>query len=278
MRDSKSFVSNSKLKRGDTNDSVLELQYYLARYGYLTFDRTKRRVASRVVALKESLGTFGSSTEKAVRHWQSFLSLEVTGKIEAQDIAVINSPRCGCADIEDGVLTTPPLRRHFTNDRMKWLSRCPSFIRREDFEARMIRASKLWTDQTRFVHNIGNVFGNADWPTPQSFTEYNRLENEVLGRTVWRGNQPAHLIIFNDRYRNWYTGTGTPPANRIDFFSIALHEFGHWLGLGHSDHPDAVMFPRFSRVHRRIHREDIEAVIRRMYGLNGENETQLLEG
>jgi hypothetical protein len=39
----------------------------------------------------------------------------------------------------------------------------------------------------------------------------------------------------------WYVGTGTPGPDQFDMLSVALHEFGHCLGLSHSDVAGAVM-------------------------------------
>jgi len=46
---------------------------------------------------------------------------------------------------------------------------------------------------------------------------------------------------FNDA-ENWNIGAD------IDVFSVALHEAGHALGLGHSDNPADVMYPYYRRV------------------------------
>src|SRR4029453_3545552 len=47
----------------------------------------------------------------------------------------------------------------------------------------------------------------------------------------------------------WYTGTGTPPGTQFDWWSVALHEMGHCLGLDHETritNPTPVMFPSFA--------------------------------
>lgn len=46
---------------------------------------------------------------------------------------------------------------------------------------------------------------------------------------------------FND-VESWHIGTD------IDVFSLALHEAGHALGLGHSDNPNDVMYPYYRKV------------------------------
>lgn len=61
---------------------------------------------------------------------------------------------------------------------------------------------------------------------------------------------------FNDE-ENWKVGSD------VDVFSLALHEAGHALGLGHSDNPGAVMYPYY-RMHTGLSSDDI-AAIRELY-------------
>ena len=61
---------------------------------------------------------------------------------------------------------------------------------------------------------------------------------------------------FNDA-ENWKIGAD------VDVFSLALHEAGHALGLGHSDNPDAVMYPYY-HMHTALSSDDI-AAIRELY-------------
>ena len=61
---------------------------------------------------------------------------------------------------------------------------------------------------------------------------------------------------FND-VENWKIGAD------VDVFSLALHEAGHALGLGHSDNPDAVMYPYY-HMHTALSSDDI-AAIRELY-------------
>src|ERR1035438_9677714 len=58
----------------------------------------------------------------------------------------------------------------------------------------------------------------------------------------------------------WHSGAD------VDLYSVALHEAGHALGLGHSDRPGAVMYPYY-RLSTGLTDDDI-AGIRALYGSN----------
>ena len=70
--------------------------------------------------------------------------------------------------------------------------------------------------------------------------------------------EPIAGDMHLDDDENWQVGSG------IDLFTVALHEAGHALGLGHSDRPGTVMYPYYRQA-AGLTGDDI-AGIRALYG------------
>ncbi len=70
-------------------------------------------------------------------------------------------------------------------------------------------------------------------------------------------------MVFNSRFQ-W----STSGWSGHDVQTVALHEFGHWLGLDHTDVYGSIMYPQIMGVQHHLHSVDI-AGIQYIYGSGG---------
>jgi hypothetical protein len=89
-------------------------------------------------------------------------------------------------------------------------------------------------------------------------------ESSVLG-VVWSGTSstgPEFDMALDNADFDWYVGAdpGGISGNQIDLQTVWLHEFGHGLGLGHSNVTDSVMEAIYDKPRRVLHSDDIAGI------------------
>lgn len=262
----------SGLTEGASGAEVERLQAYLTKFGYKDTDPFDEFGIDSFDDTEDfKKGTFDEATTEALKNFQSFNKLPVSGKLDDATIALMRQPRCGCPDLAE-----------FANSGRKWPSNNLTYGFQEftpDIpQAQVIRAVEqalsLWESVTplsfrrvamssspdiviRFAagahgdgspfDGVGGVLAHAYFPPVPPNTP-----------TPIQGD--AHF----DEDEKW-TITIPPPAGNRDLVTVAAHEFGHSLGLGHSSVTDALMAPFYSGPHRYLHSDDI-AGIRDIYG------------
>lgn len=132
----------------------------------------------------------------------------------------------------------------------------------EQAQQEILRAMAEWSSVVKInfqkgsaaggSRNINILFGSKDHGDPYAFDG----PGHILAHTFYPAPpnpEPIAGDLHFDEDENWNIGSD------IDLYSVALHELGHALGLGHSDVPNAVMYPYYRRAEK-LTAEDIGAI------------------
>jgi hypothetical protein len=263
------FLGALRLQQGDEHASIADLRTYLERLGYI------EPVPS--LGITESM-VFDADLGQAVRKYQRFHGLQETGEINDQTREMMELPRCGVPDLEQGHDVHPAGVSMFVVSGGEWTSRnlAYKFVNATaDLagEREIIRqAFEVWSDSARLQFN--EVAGG----TPAEF-----LISWVVGDhgDGFPFDGPGHVLahaffpppvnpspgiagdVHFDDAEIWSEGGA---GGSIDLLTVAIHELGHALGLRHSTDRDAMMFPTYSGPRHTLGADDI-AGIQSIYGL-----------
>ncbi|XP_068697774.1 hatching enzyme-like [Montipora foliosa] len=213
------------------------------------------------------------NVESVIKNFQLFTGLEVTGKLDQPTIRMMMTPRCGNPDDVAGV---GRVRRFKTGS--KWgKKRLTYFIEygrdlpRLKQESIFRRALQYWADVSALsFFKTNNVYG-ADIQISFGSRTHDSVRGEktchypfdgpgkVLAHAFFPSDGRAHFDedeMFTDQI-----------SRGTNLLWVATHEFGHALGIEHSDVRDSIMYPYYTGYvpNMRLHSADIEA-IRSLYG------------
>jgi predicted Zn-dependent protease len=265
------------LARGATGDKVVNLQRYLQQFGYLNqalpADHPYARTRDLAAAASED-GSFDQATEEALRNYQQFQGLRVTGKLDRATIQQMKLPRCGFPDTPVGIVAGAKFvvqgnRWTTTNLRYRFVNFTPD-LQQAQVRNAVVSAFNLWSAVTPL--NFAEVTGSADaeilvWFVAGDHNDGSPFDGPsgVLAHAYYpppNGGAIAGDAHF-DEAETW--SVNSPPSG-FDLVSVAAHEFGHSLGLNHSSVGNSLMFPTYSGLHRFLHRDDLDG-IRGIYGV-----------
>ncbi|KAG8366217.1 hypothetical protein BUALT_Bualt17G0053600 [Buddleja alternifolia] len=271
-------------QKGVKADGLAKLKKYFQYFGYLNN------------SYKTFSDDFDEYLEYAVRNYQLNFNLNATGELDAPTLKHIVLPRCGNADIVNGTSTMRSGRPSggysanstihtvshysFFPDRPRWRGRSqltyafrPENNLAENVRRVFSRAFERWSEVTPLTFVETASYGGADIRIGFFSGDHGDGEpfDGVLGTLAHAFSPPAGRFHL-DGEENWVIDgdfLNTSPYSAVDLESVAVHEIGHLLGLGHSSVEDAIMYPTISSGTRKVElvNDDIMG-IQELYGSN----------
>ncbi|KAF1378941.1 hypothetical protein PFLUV_G00195730 [Perca fluviatilis] len=186
------------------------------------------------------------AVSRKLSEMQRFFGLHITGTLDADTMTMMKKPRCGVPDTNIASFST-------SGSNLKWEKNSLTY-RIENYTPDMSvpevddsieKALQVWAKVTplRFtrIHSgtadIMISFGRQEHGDFYPFDGSGGFLAHAFGPAPGIGGD-AHFD--DDEFFTFRSNTG------YVFFLVAAHEFGHSLGLSHSDDPGSLMYPAYS--------------------------------
>ncbi|XP_076947231.1 metalloendoproteinase 2-MMP-like [Bidens hawaiensis] len=278
------FNNLSGCRSGQTVAGISKLKNYFHYFGYL----------GNINQTSNFTDDFDDALEKAVKNYQKNFNLNTTGELDDETVKQILKPRCGVPDIVNGSSTMNSGK--FTPIGKYSVAHYSFFPGAPRWRPSQRELTYAFDPRNQLSDDVKRVFANAfarwsEW-TPLTFrniSRYNAADlkigfysgdhgdgeafDGVLGTLAHAFAPPAGLLHM-DIAETWIIDDvfTSGSASAMDLESVAVHEIGHLLGLGHSSVEEAIMFPTISSGVRKVElaRDDVEG-IQELYGTNPDN-------
>ncbi|OMO50795.1 Peptidase M10, metallopeptidase [Corchorus olitorius] len=276
------FTKFAGCRSGEKRDGLAKLKQYFNEFGYIQN------------APSNFSDDFDDELEKALRVYQQNFNLNVTGELDDQTLQKIVLPRCGNADIVNGTTSMNSGKsasfhttKHFhTTEHFTFFPGTPRWPdHRQDLtygfadqltdevKAVFARAFERWSAVTPLTFTPTDSYFLADIKIGFFTGDHGDGEpfDGVLG-TLAHAFSPTNGRLHLDGAEDWVVAGDvrtSPLPSAVDLESVAVHEIGHLLGLGHSSDENAIMYPTISSRTRKVElgSDDVEG-IQYLYGSN----------
>lgn len=239
------------IQKGNHHKGVNELKKHLSYLGYMNCPSS--------FADHENANTFDDCLELALKKYQEFYGLSITGALDANTIKKMLQPRCGMPDFHNHNRNTASFHEHFSfhSGRPKWNKKRLRYafnkFMREETIPPIESAVRQWASVTPFQFIRVTNFTDDGADIRISFMRgYHGDQKPFPDSGIAHAFPPPDARIHFNKDVNW---------NVYDLQTVALHELGHALGLGHSRIKEAVMYAPIEAEERKgLHQDDIEGI------------------
>ncbi|KAJ0965492.1 hypothetical protein J5N97_026630 [Dioscorea zingiberensis] len=272
------FQNLSGCHLGDRMPGLPDLKQYLHDFGYISGQSPANFSDS-----------FDDELEAAIKTYQKNFRLNVTGVLDPSTIDQMTLPRCGVPDIINGTSTMASKSSLHGRGLYTYFTGNPRW---PPFQSQLTYAFTSTSTVSISVSTLREIFSRAfaRWADATTLT-FTEVENDaditigffsgdhgdgepfdgVLG-TLAHAFSPTDGRFHLDAAEQWVADGDVTTASSdaaIDLESVAVHEIGHLLGLGHSSVENAIMFPTIRTKTKKVDlAADDVAGIQNLYGKN----------
>ncbi|KAM4726775.1 collagenase 3-like [Anableps anableps] len=187
-----------------------------------------------------------SSTAKKLMEMQKFFGLHITANLDTDTLAMMKKPRCGVPDVEIAQFST------FGNN-LKWEKNDLTY-RIENYTPDMSaaevddsieKALQVWARVTplrftRIYSGIADIMISFSHGAHGDYYPFDGIDDKIAHAFAPSSGIGGDVHFDDDETFTFRSNTG------YVLFVVAAHEFGHSLGLSHSNDPGALMYPLYS--------------------------------